>query len=107
MRLTLPRLDATDPGDLLAALRGTTPLPAADDPDAGRSTSLPASITYSYAHLSERTRRLLPAVSLFHGVADADVLMLFSPAEGVPPRFAGVSREEWTAVWRTRPGSGC
>jgi tetratricopeptide (TPR) repeat protein len=98
MRLTLPRLDTTDPGDLLAALRGTTPLPAAGDPDAGRSTSLPASITYSYVHLSERTRRLLPAVSLFHGVADADVLAAFSAAEGVPGRFAGVSGEEWTAV---------
>ena len=31
MRLTLPRLDTTDPADLLAALRGTTPLPADDD----------------------------------------------------------------------------
>ena len=98
MRLTLPRLEDTDPADLLAALRGTTPLPAADDPDAGRITSLPACITYSYAHLAERTRRLLPAVSLFHGVADADVLMLFSAVEGVPGRFAGVSRQEWTAV---------
>jgi tetratricopeptide (TPR) repeat protein len=98
MRLTLPRLDTTDPGDLLAALRGTIPLPAADHPDAGRSTSLPASITYSYAHLSERTQRLLPAVSLFHGVADENVLMLFSAAEGVPGRFAGVTREEWTTV---------
>ena len=75
MRLTLPRLDTTDPADLLAALRGTTPLPAADDPDAGRTTSLPASITYSYAHLAGQTRRLLPAVSLFHGVADEDLLM--------------------------------
>ena len=98
MRLTLPRLDTTDPGDLLAALQGTTPLPAADDQDPGRSTSLPASITYSYMHLSERTRRLLPAVSLFHGVADADVLAVFSAVEGVPGRFAGVSRDEWTAV---------
>ena len=98
MRLTLPRLDTTDPADLLAALRGTTPLPAADDPDAGRTTSLPASITYSYAHLAEQTRRLLPAVSLFHGVADENVLMAFSAVEGVPGRFAGVSKQEWTAV---------
>ena len=98
MRLTLPRLDTTDPADLLAALRGTTPLPAADDPDAGRTTSLPASITYSYAHLAGQTRRLLPAVSLFHGVADEDLLMLFSAVEGVPGRFAGVSKQEWTAV---------
>ena len=36
-------------------------------------------------------------VSLFHGVADAILLMLFSAAEEVPTRFAGVS-EEWTAV---------
>ena len=33
MRLTLPRLDTTGPTDLLAGLKGTTPLPAADDPD--------------------------------------------------------------------------
>jgi tetratricopeptide (TPR) repeat protein len=98
MRLTLPRLEAADPGELLAALRGTTPLPAVGDPDAGRATSLPASITYSYVHLAERTRRLLPAVSLFHSVADTNSLILFSTAEGVPDRFAGVSREEWTAV---------
>ena len=98
MRLTLPRLDTTDPADLLAGLQGTTPLPAADDPDAGRTTSLPASITYSYAHLSGQTRRLLPAVSLFHGVADENLLTLFSAVEGVPGRFAGVSKQEWTAV---------
>ena len=98
MRLTLPRLEAADPGELLAALRGTTPLPGASDPDAGRATSLPASITYSYVHLADRTRRLLPAVGLFQGVADADVLMLFSAVDGVPGRFAGASREEWEAV---------
>ena len=98
MRLTLPRLEAANPGDLLAALRGTTPLPAAEDPDAGRGTSLPASITYSYAHLSEQTRQLLPVVSLFHGIADTDVLMTFSGIEGVPGRFTVVSQEEWTAV---------
>ena len=43
-------------------------------PGAGRTASLAACITYSYAHLSEQTRRLLPAVSLFHGVADEDLL---------------------------------
>ena len=98
MRLTLPRLDTTGPADLLAGLRGTTPLPAADDPDAGRTASLPASITYSYAHLAGQTRRLLPAVSLFHGVADEDLLTLLSAVEGVPGRFAGASKQEWTAV---------
>ena len=98
MRLTLPRLDTTDPKDLLSGLRGTTPLPAADGPDAGRTTSLPVSITYSYAHLAEQTRRLLPAVSLFHGVAQKDVLTVFSAAEGVPDQFAGVSKQNWTAM---------
>jgi len=98
MRLTLPRLDTTDPADLLAALRGTTPLPAEDTPDAGRTTSLPAPITYSYAHLSGQARRLLPAVSLFHGIADEVLLTVFSAVEGVPGRFAGVSEPEWTAV---------
>ena len=98
MRLTLPRLDATDPAELLAALRGTTPLSAGDDPGAGRLSSLGACITYSFAHLSGPARRLLPAVSLLHGVADEDLLMLLSANEGVPGRFAGVSRDEWTAV---------
>jgi tetratricopeptide (TPR) repeat protein len=98
MRLTLPRLEATGPADLLAGLCGTRPLPGAGDPDAGRTTSLPASITYSYTHLSAQTRRLLPGVSLFHGVADEDVLTLLSAVEGVPDRFAGIGREEWTAV---------
>jgi tetratricopeptide (TPR) repeat protein len=98
MRLTLPRLDTTDPAGLLADLRGTTPLPAADTPDADRTTSLAASITYSYTHLADQTRRLLPAVSLFHGVADVDVLAAFSTAKGVPGRFAGISGDEWSAV---------
>ena len=99
MRLTLLRLDTTNPADLLAGLRGTTPLPAdKDDSGAGRTTSLPASITYSYAHLSGQTSRLLPAVSLFQGVADVDILTAFSTASGVPDRFAAVSWEEWTAV---------
>ena len=100
MRLTLPRLDTTDPADLLTGLRGTIPLLAADAPDADRTTSLPASITYSYAHLSGQAGRLLPAVSLFHGVADEDLLMAFSTAEGVPGRFAGVSKQQWTAAFQ-------
>jgi tetratricopeptide (TPR) repeat protein len=98
MRLTLPRLETTSPADLLAALQGTTPLPVPNAPDADRTTSLAASISYSYAHLSDQARRLLPAVSLFQGVADEDVLTAFSVAEGVPPRFASLSKQEWTAV---------
>jgi tetratricopeptide (TPR) repeat protein len=98
MRLTLPRLDATEPAALLSDLRGITPIPPADTPEADRTTSLAASITYSYAHLADQTRRLLPAVSLFQSVADEDVLMLFSDVEGVPGRFAGIGKDEWSAV---------
>jgi tetratricopeptide (TPR) repeat protein len=95
MRLILPHLDTTEPSVLLDGLHGTAPLPGADALGAGRTTSLAASITYSYAHLSAGTRRRLAAVSLFHGVTDADVLMLFSQAAGVPGRFQGASRQEW------------
>ena len=98
IRLTLPLLDNTEPADLLAGLQGTTPLLTEEDPDAGRTTSLPPSITYSYTHLAGQTRRLLPAVSLFHGVADTNLLAAFSAVEGLPRRFAGVSREEWMTV---------
>jgi tetratricopeptide (TPR) repeat protein len=97
MRLTLPRLDATGSAGLLAGLQGTTPLPT-EDAGQDRLASLGACITYSFTHLADQTRRLLPAVSLFHGVADEDVLMLFSGVGGVPGRFAGVSKQEWTAV---------
>ena len=62
------------------------------------TTSLAASITYSYAHLTDQTRRLLPAVSLFHGIADQAVLAVFSALEGVPGRFAEISQGEWSAV---------
>ncbi len=97
MRLTLPRLDTTDPADLLAGLRGTTPL-AAEDAGPGRLSSLGACITYSFAHLSAQTKRLLPAVSLLHGIAFDDLLTTFSKVEGVPGRFAGVDNQEWSAV---------
>jgi tetratricopeptide (TPR) repeat protein len=97
MRLTLPLLEETDPAGLLTALRGTAPLPAEDTgPD--RLSSLAACITYSFAHLTEAARRLLPAVSLFHGTADENLLAAFSAVEGVPGRFAGTSKQEWTAV---------
>jgi tetratricopeptide (TPR) repeat protein len=98
MRLTLPRLQDADPGSLLAGLRGTAPQPADQEAGAARLSSLGACITYSFAHLTEPARRLLPALSLFTGIADADVLAVFSPATGMPGRFAGTGREEWTAV---------
>jgi tetratricopeptide (TPR) repeat protein len=98
MRLILPRLDTTDPEVLLAGLRGTVPLPGGDDPGGDRLTSLAASISYSFTHLGEGTRRLLPAVCLFHGVADADVLGNFSQMPGCPDRFAGTGTREWVSA---------
>jgi tetratricopeptide (TPR) repeat protein len=96
MRLILPHLETTEPGILLEALRGTTPLPGGWDGDGGgRMTSLPASIAYSYAHLAESTRRLLPAVSLFQAVADEDVLAMFSGHADVPERFCGATKDDW------------
>ena len=35
---------------------------------------------------------------LFHGVADANVLALFSRAPGVPGRFAGASGQDWISA---------
>ena len=97
MRLILPHLDATEPEALLEGLRGTTPLPG-DDAGGDRAMSLAASITYSFTHLTSSTRRLLPAVCLFRGVADANVLALFSRAPGVPGRFAGASGQDWISA---------
>ncbi|MFI1971934.1 CHAT domain-containing tetratricopeptide repeat protein [Streptomyces cinnamoneus] len=96
MRLILPHLDTTDAGALLAGLRGGAALPA--PPGGDRTTSLPASISYSLAHLDPVQRRLLAAVSLFHGVADAILLNIFSGREQVPHRFRGVDTNGWTAV---------
>ncbi len=98
MRLTLPRLEDDDPADLLAGLRGTAPLPAGEEAGQGRLSSLGTCIAYSFAHLAESAQRLLPALSLFTGIADEDVLMLFSAVKEVSENFTGTSREQWTAV---------
>lgn len=100
MRLILPHLDTTDPADLLGALRGTTPLPGAAEGDSDRMTSLPASITYSYAHLSEQARRLLPMACVVQPVAQADLLAAISNRADtrIPERFRGTEREAWCNV---------
>ena len=97
MRLILPHLDTTEPEMLLDGLRGIAPLPDSDRAEEGRSTSLPASITYSFIHLADATRRLLPAVCLFQGVAAAMVLAAFSETPEVPARFRGATIQEWIA----------
>ncbi|WP_189841437.1 CHAT domain-containing tetratricopeptide repeat protein [Streptomyces umbrinus] len=96
MRLILPRLDSTAPQDLLAGLQGTTPLA---DPDGGdRTTSLSASIAYSFTHLSAPDQHALTVVSLFHGVVDADVLGLLSSVPEVPEWYQGRTTSEWRKV---------
>jgi tetratricopeptide (TPR) repeat protein len=106
MRLTLPRLQDTGPAELLDSLQRDGTLLGGKAAE-GRLSSLEASITYSFAHLSERAKRLLPVLSLFRGIADESVLSLFSLGRdfGVfpswkegPTRFAGTSHEEWQAV---------
>jgi tetratricopeptide (TPR) repeat protein len=100
MRLTLPRLDTATPQALLETLRDTVPPESDDAVTLDRTRSLAASIGYSYAHLNEQTRRLLPAVSFFHGVADAHVLSLFSEEAEAPRRFAGAAAQDWVAALR-------
>jgi hypothetical protein len=60
-----------------------------------RTTSLAASITYSFTQLPPSDQLMLTAVSLFHGVVDILVLGLFSIVEGVLERFPGYTTEQW------------
>ncbi|MFD7403575.1 tetratricopeptide repeat protein [Streptomyces sp. NPDC059866] len=94
MRIILPHLDTTSPQDLLAGLQGTTPLP--DTATGDRTTSLSASITYSFTHLPAADQQALTMLSLVHGVADADVLGAFSTDPDVPEPFRGRTAAEWT-----------
>ena len=106
MRLVLPRLETDEPAALLSALRGTTPLPGTLEFIAGPDISLAACIAYSYFHLSEATRRLLPAISLLQGIADVDFLAEFSEADGVPERFIGKTEEDWNSALGEAAGVG-
>ncbi|QKW20922.1 tetratricopeptide repeat protein [Kitasatospora sp. NA04385] len=94
MRIVLPHLDARDPQDLLAGLQGTDPLPEHE------SGSLSAGIAYSFDHLPAADQRRMTALSLFHGVADADVLGLLSQDPAVPERFRGCTAEDWHRLLR-------
>lgn len=101
MRLILPHLAATEPAALLAGLQGTQPLPvaagAAEEENA-RTRSLMASIGYSVVHLPAAGRRLLVALSLLRGTADAEVLAAFSAQDHVPSRFRDVGSGQWEVV---------
>jgi tetratricopeptide (TPR) repeat protein len=101
MRLVLPRLATTDPGDLLRRLKGTTPLAADGEWESGLS----ACIAYSYDCLSPLAQRLLPVLSLFHAVVDYMLLATTAISQSMPPRFSG-SFEEWQAVLDEAEGVG-
>jgi tetratricopeptide (TPR) repeat protein len=94
MRLVLPRLETTEPTALLAELRRTAAGTGAN-PGADRTGSLEGCVSYSYAHLTENTRRLLPLLSLCQGVSDMIVLLLASGDPGISPRFAGAMADDW------------
>ena len=98
MRLILPHLETVEPAALLEALRGIAPLPGVLERGSGRLTSLPASIDYSYTHLSASTRRLLPAISLLQEIAETDLLAAFSQVSGVPSSFSGATEEQWRSA---------
>jgi tetratricopeptide (TPR) repeat protein len=106
LRIMLPQLEHTPPERLLAALKGQAELPPGFEPDRGRTASLGASMGYSLAHLDSRARRLLPAVALFEGVADADVLGILSGDEYAPTRFREINRDQWMAILDSAAGSG-
>ncbi|WXK63356.1 CHAT domain-containing protein [Nonomuraea sp. N2-4H] len=96
MRLILPHLANNDPDALLAALQGTAPFPGRDDGD--RTTSLSASVAYSFTHLPPGDQQALAAVALFHGVADAHVLATMSLVPEAPAQFRDRSLDDWGRI---------
>jgi tetratricopeptide (TPR) repeat protein len=96
MRLVLPHVANTSPQGLLDALQGRGELPAGHE--TGRLASLQSCVGYSFEHLNPEARRLLTAVSLFHGVVDVDVLTIMSRMDDVPARFAGIDRDSWAGA---------
>ncbi|WUH95903.1 tetratricopeptide repeat protein [Streptomyces sp. NBC_00433] len=105
MRLTLPHLETTGAQRLLDGLQGATALPAGGD-SGDRRTSLSASVAYSFRHLSDEDQQALTVLSLFHGVADADVLGTFSTSTQAPERFRGRSNQEWAELLQRAAGLG-
>ena len=107
LRLILPRLDqVADARELVDALRGEKALPAGFGGGEGRLESLGACVHYSFRHLPEEDRDRLPALTLFEGVADVDVLAILSKIDGVPERFHGIENEAWKRLLNACVGLG-
>ncbi|MEU6593113.1 tetratricopeptide repeat protein [Streptomyces sp. NPDC046881] len=98
MELVLPHLDTASPEELLAELRGGTSHTALSNRGEEHAAAMWADIAYSYAHLTETTRRLLPVVSLFYGVVDLAVLSALTVIPGVPQRFARATFDDWKSA---------
>lgn len=60
--------------------------------------SLGASVHNSFHHLPEQDRQRLPALSLFEGVADANLLALLSNQDNLPGPLRGVPKTDWDAT---------
>jgi tetratricopeptide (TPR) repeat protein len=106
LRLLLPQLETVSAVSLLEALKGnTTTLPPGFVGE-GRLEPLGAGLKYSFDHLPAEMRERLPALALFEGVADEDVLGMFSRMDGVPARFAGVPDEVWSETLQRVTGIG-
>ena len=114
LRVLLPKLETMPPAALLAALQGATAsLPPGFEGEE-RTAHLGASLKLSLDQLDPEQRERALALALFEGVADEDVLAAFGAAPRVPPRFAGVTKAEWSALLDrlaavglvTRPGLG-
>ncbi|MFE2723350.1 tetratricopeptide repeat protein [Kitasatospora sp. NPDC059327] len=105
MRLVLPHLAVHDPRQVLDALVQGRPR-LLGDADGERNASLAASIAYSLAHLSDADRRALAALTLFHGVADVNLLGLLSQHPLAPERFRGHTAESWQDILRRAVGIG-
>jgi tetratricopeptide (TPR) repeat protein len=107
MCLTLPHLDTTTAQHLLDGLQGITAPPmGSESADGNRRTSLPASIAYSYQHLSPADQQALTIVSLFHSVAHVVVLGLFSEQPQAPERFRGLDAPRWMKMLECAAGLG-
>jgi tetratricopeptide (TPR) repeat protein len=99
LRLILPHLDkVADARELVRALRGERDLPAGFEAGEGRLESLGACVHYSFRHLPEEDQDRLPALTLFEGVADLDVLAIGSETEGAPERFRGIETSTWRSL---------
>ncbi len=90
LRVVLPHLKMQTPVQLIEALRRGLDTFRGQEEE-GREKSLTVSLDYSFAKLSEQTRRHLPFLALFSERVDADWLHLFS--ENPDDRYGQAYRE--------------